>query len=233
MRQMWKKGRGLVTITVSSESEGKGPTATTRESVHQNEEGPLGMTLEAVDIDVLETLEDEALAQRAAEDFDSFAELYRRYLCPIYRFVRSQVTDDATAEDLTAQVFFKALSSAATYRGDGTYQSWVFRIAHNCVASWRTSSSKVVVVLEQVPESEDPEPTPAALAIVDEERSFIRQKVEALPPAQREVVALRYLQDFTIEEIAKVTRRTRGAVRILLHRARSRLRRDLEGKELA
>jgi RNA polymerase sigma-70 factor (ECF subfamily) len=85
--------------------------------------------------------------------------------------------------------------------------------------------------MDRVPDSVDPDPSPVAKAITDEESSLVRQKVEELPPAQREVVALRYLQDFSIEEIAKVTRRTRGAVRILLHRARSRLRRDLEGKE--
>jgi DNA-directed RNA polymerase specialized sigma24 family protein len=45
-------------------------------------------------------------------------------------------------------------------------------------------------------------------------------------------VALRYLEEFSIEEVADVTDRSKGAVRILLHRARLRLRRSLEGKEL-
>jgi RNA polymerase sigma factor (sigma-70 family) len=149
----------------------------------------------------------------------------------LYRFVRSQVSDDATAEDVTAQVFFKALSSASTFRNEGSYQAWLFRIAHNSIVSWRTSKSNGVIVLDQMPDSVDPEPSPVAKAITDEESTLVRKKVLALPPAQREVVALRYLHDFSIEEIAGVTRRSRGAVRILLHRARSRLRRDLEGKE--
>jgi RNA polymerase sigma-70 factor (ECF subfamily) len=185
----------------------------------------------AVDVHSLADLEDEVLALRVQDDFDAFAELYRRYLPSLYRFVRSQVPDDSTAEDVTAQVFFKALSSAATFRNEGSYASWLFRIAHNSILSWRSSKSNGVIVLETMPDSVDPDPSPVARAIRDEERSLIRQRVQELPPAQREVIALRYLQDFSIEEIAKVTRRTRGAVRILLHRARSRLRRDLEGKE--
>jgi RNA polymerase sigma-70 factor (ECF subfamily) len=189
------------------------------------------MTAEAVNVHGFSDLDDEVLALRVREDFDAFAELYRRYLHPLYRFVRSQVSDDATAEDVTAQVFFKALSSASTFRNEGSYQSWLFRIAHNSIVSWRTSKSNGVIVLDQMPDSVDPEPSPVAKAITDEESTLVRKKVLALPPAQREVVALRYLQDFSIEEIAGVTRRTRGAVRILLHRARSRLRRDLEGKE--
>jgi RNA polymerase sigma-70 factor (ECF subfamily) len=176
-------------------------------------------------------LDDEVLALRVRDDFEAFAELYRRYLHPLYRFVRSQVPDDATAEDVTAQVFFKALSSASTFRNEGSYQSWLFRIAHNAIASWRNSKRNGLIVMDHVPDSVDPEPSPIAKAITDEEGTLVRKKVEELPPAQREVVALRYLQDFSIEEIARVTRRTRGAVRILLHRARSRLRRDLEGKE--
>ena len=189
------------------------------------------MTAEAVNVHGFSDLDDEVLALRVREDFDAFAELYRRYLHPLYRFVRSQVSDDATAEDVTAQVFFKALSSASTFRNEGSYQSWLFRIAHNSIVSWRTSKSNGVIVLDQMPDSVDPEPSPVAKAITDEESTLVRKKVLALPPAQREVVALRYLHDFSIEEIAGVTRRTRGAVRILLHRARSRLRRDLEGKE--
>jgi RNA polymerase sigma-70 factor (ECF subfamily) len=189
------------------------------------------MTAEAVNVHGFSDLDDEVLALRVREDFDAFAELYRRYLHPLYRFVRSQVSDDATAEDVTAQVFFKALSSASTFRNEGSYQAWLFRIAHNSIVSWRTSKSNGVIVLDQMPDSVDPEPSPVAKAITDEESTLVRKKVLALPPAQREVVALRYLHDFSIEEIAGVTRRSRGAVRILLHRARSRLRRDLEGKE--
>lgn len=186
----------------------------------------------AADEHVLPSLEDEDLALRAHKDFEAFAELYRRHLCPVYRFVRSQVPGDAAAEDVTAQVFFKALSSAASFRAEGSYQSWLYRIAHNSISSWRSARDKGFIVLDEVPESIDPEPSPVVVAIAQEQSSMVRATVEQLPPAQREVVALRYLEDFSIEEIAGITRRTRGAVRILLHRARSRLRKDLEGKDL-
>ncbi len=181
---------------------------------------------------VLPSLGDEDLALRAHKDFEAFAELYRRHLCPVYRFVRSQIPDDAAAEDVTAQVFFKALSSAGSFRAEGSYQSWLYRIAHNSISSWRKARDKGFIVLDEVPESIDPEPSPVVVAIAQEQSSMVRETVEQLPPAQREVVALRYLEDFSIEEIAGITRRTRGAVRILLHRARSRLRKDLEGHRL-
>jgi RNA polymerase sigma-70 factor (ECF subfamily) len=88
-------------------------------------------------------------------------------------------------------------------------------------------------VVEEVPESVDPTPSPASQVIVGEERSLIWQTVSQLPPAQREVVSLRYIEDFSIDEVAEITRRSRGAVRILLHRARNRLRKSLDGKDIA
>jgi RNA polymerase sigma-70 factor (ECF subfamily) len=176
-------------------------------------------------------IDDDTLAICAATDFEAFAELYRRFLPSIYRFVRSQTPDDATAEDLTAQVFFNALSSAGSFRADGSYRSWLYRIAHNIIVSSRARREKAVTV-ENLPDEKDPAPSPASHAITKDALTEVWKKVAELPAAQREVVALRYAEDLTTEEIAEVTQRSRGAVRILLHRARARLRDLLQGKEL-
>jgi RNA polymerase sigma-70 factor, ECF subfamily len=186
----------------------------------------------ALDLNVFSEADDRVLAEQAPSDFEAFAELYRRWLCPVYRFMRSQAPDDATAEDLTAHVFFKALSSAETYRGEGSYSAWLFRIAHNSLSTWRQRAGRSAVVTEDIPEEVDPTPSPASQVIVSEARGLVWDTVAQLPPAQREVVALRYIQDFTIEEVADITRRSRGAVRILLHRARARLRKALDGKDI-
>jgi RNA polymerase sigma-70 factor (ECF subfamily) len=174
-------------------------------------------------------LDADVLAERAETDIDAFAELYRRYLCPIYRFVRAQVNDDATAEDITAQVFFKALRSARTFRAEGSYEAWLFRIAQNSITSWYKDSQRSDIAVEKMPESADPAPSPASHLILEEARGALWRTVAQLPPTQREVVAMRYLSDLSVDEIAKLTRRTRGAVRILLHRARLKLRRLLGG----
>lgn len=166
---------------------------------------------------------DEDLAARAARDFAAFAELYQRYLEPVYRFVRAQTRDRATAEDLTAQVFLKALSAADTFKGDGTYRSWLFAIARNTVATWRAERKKKLVPIEDLPEHPDPAPSAQSLAIASEDRALLWTAVARLPEAQREVVRLRYRRELTIDEIARVTRRSSGAVRVLLHRARLRL----------
>lgn len=176
---------------------------------------------------VLARLDADVLAERAERDVEAFAELYRRYLCPVYRFVRAQVTDDATAEDITAQVFFKALRSAHTFRREGSYESWLFRIAQNSLTSWYKARSRGDIAVERVPEAPDPSPSPASHLILEEARDVLWRTVARLPSTQREVVAMRYLSDLSVDEIAKLTRRTRGSVRILLHRARGKLRKVL------
>jgi RNA polymerase sigma-70 factor (ECF subfamily) len=175
----------------------------------------------------LKPLDDEILANKVAEDFEAFAELYRRHMCSVYRFIRPQVRDEATAEDLTAHTFFKAWSSASTFRAEGAYQAWLFKIAQNSVTTWHAKDGRAVV-LERVPDSLDPTPSPASQVIVGEERSQVWETISQLPPAQREAVTLRYLLDLSVGEVARATRRSRGAVRVLLHRARFNLRKALE-----
>lgn len=179
-----------------------------------------------------EIVDDEELAARAASDFGAFAELYQRYLEPVYRYVRSQTRDRATAEDLTAQVFFKALSAADTFKGHGAYRSWIFSIARNTVASWRAERKRKLVPIEDLPEHPDPAPSAQSLAIASEDRDLLWTAVARLPEAQREVVRLRYRAELTIDEIARLTRRSSGAVRVLLHRARTRLQHLLKSKDL-
>lgn len=175
---------------------------------------------------------DEELGFLAAHDFDAFAELYRRHLCRIYRFVRSKTPDESIAEDLTAQIFFRALSSANTFRARGSYQAWLFQIAHNVLSSWRGRSDRVAVGLDNVPDTADLSPGPSSTAIHKEAGRTVWRAVATLPPAQQEVIKLRYLHDLSTDEIGRATKRTQGAVRVLLHRARARLRHLVEGRDL-
>jgi len=181
---------------------------------------------EAIDVT---SASDDALAQRASEDLDAFAELYRRHVCAVFHFIRKQTADEKTAEDLTAQVFFRALRAAASYNGSGAYESWIFRIARNCLVTWYRTRNRDVVV-DELPEPVDPAPSPASNLIYEESRDAVWNAVADLPRSQREAVVMRYIEERSIEEIAGKTDRSPGAVRGLLHRARRRLRKEYEGR---
>lgn len=181
--------------------------------------------------DVSTAPSDETLALRAGSDFDAFAELYRRHLCAIFRFARAQTPSDAVAEDVTAHVFFKALSAAPSFKAEGSYKAWLFKIAHNTLSTWRTRSKKSVIV-EELPDRPDTKPCPATQAVIKDARGVVWESISRLPERQREAVVLHYIEDLSIAEVAQAMERSRGAVRILLHRARSRLRGLLEHNEI-
>lgn len=174
---------------------------------------------------------DEALAQRVTSETIAFATLYERYRKKVHRYVRSQVPDHATAEDLTAQIFIKSLAAASGFRADGSYRSWIFQIARNTVATWKKARPRSEILIEDVFEGSDPlDAAPSSLP--NDERAAVLQTVVELPEAQREVILLRYWKELPIEEIAHRTRRSAGAVRQLLHRARKRLRKNMTNKEI-
>jgi RNA polymerase sigma-70 factor (ECF subfamily) len=176
-------------------------------------------------------LPDEELAQRVTSETVAFATLYERYRKKIHRYVRGQVPDHATAEDLTAQIFIKSLTAASGFRADGSYKSWIFQIARNTVATWKMAQQRSEIPIEEVFEDSEPVETAPARLPTDE-RVVVLQTVAELPAAQREVVLLRYWKELTVEEIAHRTRRSAGAVRQLLHRARNRMRKKLTTKDL-
>src|SRR5665809_97528 len=110
-------------------------------------------------------------------DDEAFAELYRRYECVVFRVVRARTPSDDVAEDITAHVFFKALIKADEWRGEGSYRSWLYGIARNAVSTWRNQKSRHAVVLEVVPDLEDPDPTPPGQVVIGEKRR--RGKIRA------------------------------------------------------
>ena len=175
---------------------------------------------------------DEILATSTSSDLHAFAELYRRYREPIYGYLVARTRNAATAEDLTGQVFLKALDSAYTYRADGSYRSWLYQIAHNTFLNWRSEKARQQIPVATVPDDTDDEDAPTIIALAREERDVIWETVSQLPQAQQEVVRLRYWKDLTIEEIARITGRTTGAIRVLLHRSKRSLRARLNGKDL-
>ncbi len=177
-------------------------------------------------------ISDNVLAERSPADLYAFAELYRRYRKPIHRYLASRTADAATAEDLTAQVFIKALTAADSFRGEGSYRGWLYQIARNTLLNWQGEKARLQIPVATIPDHSVEEDSPTVVTLANEERDLIRETLEELPEAQREVVHLRYWKDLTIEEIARLTGRTTGAIRVLLHRSKRFLRQRLNAKDL-
>jgi len=161
----------------------------------------------------------------------AFTQLYDEHFDKVYRYIYFRVNSKAEAEDLTQEVFLKALQSISSYKWRGApFASWLFRIAHNKVIDHfrKQSKQKKVPLDEAVAVSiEDP------IAAVEQkfEIEELAAAVKKLPPAQQEVISLRFIAALPIAEVAKTLGKSEGTVKALQFNGTVSLRKILVGRE--
>ncbi|MFZ0217262.1 MAG: RNA polymerase sigma factor [Candidatus Dormiibacterota bacterium] len=170
------------------------------------------------------TPEEEAqLVARAKQDPSAFGELYELHFQRMYRFVYSRVRDQAVAEDVTSEVFMKALRGIGRYQSTGRpFVAWLYQIALNAVAD-RYRSHKPTEDLEQQYDLSDGSSL-EDLATHRDELRRVWALVEQLPAPQRTALVLKFQEDMKIEDIATAMGKSPGAVKLLVHRGVTRLR---------
>ena len=164
---------------------------------------------------------------------DAFGQLYEEHFDRIYRYVVLRVRNQADAEDITQQVFLKALENIGSYRWRGMpFASWLFRIAHNLVVDhWKKKSREKVVVVAAPEEIDQVAASslndPATLAELKFDMKQLSVSCEQLSDGQREIISLRFAGGLSVAEAAKVMGKSEGAVKVLQHAALVKLRRIL------
>ncbi len=171
---------------------------------------------------------DDVLVERAKVDTEAFGELYEKYVSNIYNYVYYRTGDNVEAEDLTARVFFQALTHIQGYTNRGVpFSAWLYRIAHNIVANWyRDKSHHRLVPLDLVESQLEDE---ADTSDIDE-RNDVRRLIGDLPPDRQHLIVLKYVEDLSNAEIGKIMGRSEGAVKALLFRTLRSLREDIDAK---
>ena len=146
--------------------------------------------------------------------------MYLRYAPAVRGYLRGNGVPDA--DDVLSEVFLQVARSLPRFRGDEDHlRAWVFAIARNRVIdAHRRRASRPVVADVAVPERAAPEPS----GPLDAE---LLAALAQLTSDQREVVALRFVADLPLEEVATLTGRTEGAVKSMQHRALAQLARIL------
>jgi RNA polymerase sigma-70 factor (ECF subfamily) len=167
----------------------------------------------------------ERLAVEAAQkDPARFVELYDNNFGRVYAFIARRVQNRDEAEDLTSEVFQKALANLPRFKWRGVpFAAWLFRIAANMIAD----RSKRAVKERDILDAGDPTDLTQISLEEIEFRAQIFRLVDTLPIDQRQVIALRFVQEKSIRAIADEMGRTEGAVKQLQFRGLQQLRAQL------
>ena len=157
----------------------------------------------------------------SAMDAQSFRTLYQENLGVVYRFVYSKVGNREEAEDLTSQVFLKAVRGLDRERGSQSMQSWLYQVARTTIADyWRSFYKIRTTSLESMLEQGWEEPAEERVELPSyrpEER--VRKILELLPPHYREVLNCRFLLNLSIKETAERMQLSEANVKVLQFRA--------------
>lgn len=170
----------------------------------------------------LEAEDERQLIAAAQLDPSRFGELYERNFERVYAFVVRRVRNRAEAEDVTSEVFHRALANLRRFEWRGVpFAAWLYRLAAHAVANRQQLAGRETELPMAAEDIADPDPV--AMRQV-EERATLFRLVGELPPDQQRVVVMRFVEQKGIREIAQHLRRSEGAVKQLQFRALENLR---------
>ena len=161
-------------------------------------------------------------------DAACFGRLYDHYLTPIYRFIALKVGTRQEAEDLSHEVFISAWQKLPTYQAQGfPFSSWLYKIARNRVIDYYRTKKTHLSIDDEVSVDEDMFGVQSEIDNVLDvglDIAAVKVAMQQLTPEQREVVQLRFLDELSPAEIAKLLDKREGTVRIIQHRAIHKLK---------
>ena len=177
------------------------------------------------------------------QDQKAYAQLMDRYRDSIYFMLLKMVNNKDDAEDLTIEAFGKAFKKLHQYTPDYAFSTWLFKIAsNNCIDFIRKKKQIMLSIDKKVENEEGGEVTidlkaetldPEEKIIEKQKIKTMREVVYKLKPRYRELIELRYFNEFSYEEISDQLDIPLGTVKAQLFRAREflqNLMRNLEGK---
>ncbi len=160
---------------------------------------------------------EQELIQLASQlDAKVLADIYDRYSPGLYKYALRLLNDTVLAEDCVAEVFARFLKSLQKGQGPRDHlRAYLYRITHNWVIDYYREHQVTLEVDEALPSEEFPEEE-AARRLRQKE---IRKAIRNLTPNQQKVITLKYLEDWSNEEIAQALNKTVGAVKSIQHHA--------------
>jgi RNA polymerase sigma-70 factor (ECF subfamily) len=167
------------------------------------------------------------------KDPEAFAKVYDLYIDKIYRFVYFKVSDQELAQDFTSEVFLKTWEYINTGKEINNLNALLYATARNIVIDhYRRKSQHNVSIDEVIEQTEEVLAVDISEGLMNKiDVQMLEQFLKELKDEYREVLLLKYIEDFDLQEIAQIMGKKNGAVRVLLHRATKSLKDLLEKKQ--
>lgn len=168
-------------------------------------------------------------AQRGSEE--AFEKIFELYYDPLCRYVRFR-SHPEEIEDIVSEIFLKIVRNLSRYRpqkgilksGRGAFSAWVFRMARNLIIDHYRNAKEDTGLYD--PESgelrfdlPDPRLNPQESAAQHDEHRAMHAALKKLPASHREILELKFLHEFSNAEIAKITGKSEGSIRVAQLRA--------------
>jgi len=160
------------------------------------------------------------------KQLNNFPDLYEEYFDKIYRFVYYKTHHRETAEDITSDVFIKALKNISSFNQlKGTFQAWLFKIARNTVIDYYRKKKNLVNIDDIYSLGEED----SVLTDLDTKSQIQMAKkyLAKLNPIQREIVVLRVWESMPYKEIAEIVGIQEQACKMTFYRAMENIKKDM------
>lgn len=181
-----------------------------------------------IDPDDSAGIDEGALIEQAKVDRDAFGALYEIHFDKIFNYIFYRVGNRYDAEDLTAQVFMRALHHIQDFEYTGVpYSAWLYRIARNLLANWYRDTSRRRTIPIEKSRYDKVIDSPEQTTQLAEDKDVLLASVRRLPADRQELLIFKYVERMSNKEIGEIMGRSEGAIKSLYYRTLVALRDDL------
>jgi RNA polymerase sigma-70 factor (ECF subfamily) len=161
-------------------------------------------------------------------DAEAFRALFEKHKDMVYSVALRYCGDAAAAQDIAQDTFVKLFSTVAGFRGDSTFEAWLYRmVVNNCFDHKRRTRRLTPLLSDVLAALRTPDVSVLDEVLRSEMSAHVKSVVESLAPDQRMVIVLRYTQGLSYDEIAEILGCASGTVASRLNRAHKVLQRRL------
>lgn len=165
-----------------------------------------------------------------------FTLLYRRYAGKVFAKCISMLSDEGMARDATQDIFIKVLLNLGKFTEQSSFSTWVYSITYNfCIDIIRKKKKNILIYSEDMgkisptAEAEIPDSI-----ILEMETKRLEKVMEIMPPGDKAILNMKYIDDLQIRDIAEVLNKTESAIKMQIMRAKAKAQgiyEDLYGKD--